>query len=450
LCRANGIARSLAQERRELAAKDQLRQHLRGYRPRFWMSRTGFWSLAVILPVLCFLPWLAQGASDSACISCHEGQLFREIPGGNKEPLRFEKTDLRDSVHRVLKCAKCHRDITTLPHGKKLAKVECSQCHKTAERPFLRSVHGLAFKRGDKDAPSCTTCHGSHRIFRVSDERSPVYRGNTVLLCSKCHTDVDVQKTHRLPSSDLIKAYENSVHGRFLKEGRNRRAAVCSDCHGGHLILRPEDPESRTNKVNITSVCGRCHVQEYNEYKLSIHSKALQEGKLESPGCTDCHGEHTLMVVRDPKAGVYAKNVPTTCARCHANQEIIRKYRLPSDRYSSYIGSFHGVAIKYGDVTAANCTSCHEVHRILPALDPESSINPSILNKTCGKCHPAMREAVSLGKIHVEAKRASSRGMYYVRKFYTWFIAILMVLFVGYIALDVYGRIRRRKHGERR
>ena len=314
---------------------------------------------------------------------------------------------------------------------------------------FEKSLHGTAFKRGDKDAPSCVSCHGDHRILGASDERSTIYRANVVILCSRCHTDVNLVKTHNLLSSDMIKAYENSVHGRFLKEASSTRAAVCSDCHGSHLILGPKDRDSKTNKMNIAAVCGRCHVHVYNEYRVSIHGTALQEGKMEAPGCTDCHGEHTLTVVRDPKAGVYVKNIPATCARCHENQEIIRKYGLPSDRYSSYEGSFHGVAMKYGNLTTANCTSCHEVHRILPSTNAESSVHPQNLNRTCGKCHPAMKEAVSIGKIHVEAKKGSSRGMYYVRKFYTWFIGALMVLFVAYIVLDVYGRIRRRKHVER-
>ncbi len=168
---------------------------------------------------------------------------------------------------------------------------------------------------------------------------------------------------------------------------------------------------------------------------------------MESPTCTDCHGEHTLTRVSDPKAGVYVANVAATCARCHENQTIIAKYRLPSDRYSTYLGSFHGIAMKYGDITAANCTSCHEVHRILPAAEAESSINPQNLGRTCGKCHPAMKDAASLGRIHVEARKGSSLGMYFVRKFYVWFIGILMAFFVAYIGLDVYGRIRRRKHG---
>ena len=55
-----------------------------------------------------------------------------------------------------------------------------------------------------------------------------------------------------------------------------------------------------------------------------------------------------------------------------------------------------------------------------------------------------MKNVASIGKVHVEAKKESSLGMYYVRNFYAWFIGLLMLLFVCYIALDVYGRIKRR------
>jgi hypothetical protein len=405
------------------------------------------WLILFLCTLLC-LPGIVDGAvKDSACISCHEGPAFKETKEGKKEPLHFDKKELTDSTHRSLGCTDCHSDIPAVPHKKELERVNCATCHKEASLHFQRGIHGVALKRGDRDAPSCTSCHGNHAIFRVADQRSPVHRGNQVQLCAKCHTDVEVQKKHKVPLSDMIKAYENSVHGRFLKQGKAARAAVCSDCHRAHLILGPKDPDSSTSRANIGNVCARCHVQIYNEYKVSIHGKALREGKMESPTCTDCHGEHTLTLVKDPQARVSARNVPTTCARCHENQEIIRKYRLPPHRYSSYVGSFHGVAMKYGDVTAANCISCHETHRILPAADPESSINEGNLPKTCGKCHPTMKDVASMGKIHVEATKESSLGMYYVRRFYTWFIGILMLLFVGYIALDVYGRIKRRGSG---
>ncbi len=379
---------------------------------------------------------------DSRCISCHEAAK----EGKGRMPLA--EPGLRESVHRRVSCLECHREAGVLPHKAPLSKVDCARCHGEQGRLFDRSAHGSAHRRGDKDAPSCASCHGNHRILSASDQRSPVFRGNLISLCAKCHTDEEVERTHKLPSPGAIKAYENSVHGRLLKEGRQVRAAVCVDCHGSHLILGPKEPESKTNKENIPQVCGRCHARVYNEYKVSIHGRALKEGKLESPSCTDCHGEHTLALVTDPKAGTYVANVPGTCGRCHENERIIRKYRLPSDRYSTYVGSFHGIAMKYGDITVANCTSCHEVHRILPATDAESSINARNLGRTCGKCHPAMKGTVSIGKVHVEAKRESSFGMYVVRRFYVWFIGVLMALFVGYIILDVYGRIRRRRHGE--
>ncbi len=406
----------------------------------------------LLVPVLClvlifFAGPLLAAVKDSACISCHEEPAHRETKEGKKEVVHFNRQELSDSAHKSLGCLECHTDISTLPHKKELERVHCARCHQEASLRFEKGIHGVALKHGDKDAPSCISCHGSHRIFRVSDQRSPVNRTNEVMLCARCHTDVEMQRKHDLPAG-MIKAYENSVHGRFLKEGSAARAAVCSDCHRAHLILGPKDPDSSTNRVNIGGeVCGRCHVQIYNEYKVSIHGKALKQGKMESPTCTDCHGEHTLTLVKDPQARVYAGNVPTTCAKCHQNQEIIRKYRLPSDRYSTYVGSFHGVAMKYGNVTVANCVSCHETHRILPAADPESSVNEQNLPRTCGKCHPAMKNVVSIGKVHVEATKESSLGMYYVRRFYTWFIGFLMLLFVGYIVLDVYGRIKRRGKG---
>ncbi len=384
----------------------------------------------------------ASAIADPLCASCHGGKG----PSSGKEAGSFSGIDLKESAHKELACVECHADATTAPHVKRPGPVDCGRCHTRAGEAYWKGVHGEAVTGGDKEAPSCTSCHGpGHRIFPVSDFRSPMFRGNLVRECVRCHTDAEVEKTHKLPSPEVIKGYEKSVHGRLQKQGRPAQAALCTDCHGDHLILSPKNLESKVNRTNIPVTCGRCHGQIYNEYKVSIHGRALKEGKAESPSCTDCHGEHTLTVVTDPRAPVYQANVPATCSGCHENQTIIRKYGLPSDRYSTYIGSFHGVAVKYGNITAANCTSCHEVHRILPASEAESSISPQNLPRTCGRCHPAMSGAGSIGKIHVDARRESSRGMYYVRRFYVWFIGGLMFLFICYIALDIYGGIRRRR-----
>jgi hypothetical protein len=315
---------------------------------------------------------------------------------------------------------------------------------------FSTSLHAA-------DNSACLTCHEDKeergQAELISNLQKSVHHKTA---CAQCHRDIVLPHSKKPAKVDCSVCHKEaagrfaqSAHGRQPAEGGGKDLPQCVNCHGSHLILQTGDRESKTNKRNLPAVCGACHQQVYNEYKVSIHGTALQEGKLESPGCTDCHGAHDLAMVKDPGAGVNPKNISSTCARCHTNEEIIRKYHLPSDRYSSYAGSFHGVSIKYGDVTAANCTSCHEVHRILPASNAESSIHPQNLGKTCGKCHPALKDAASIGRIHVEARKGSSRGMYYVRKFYIWFIGILMVLFVAYILLDVYGRVRRGRDGKR-
>jgi hypothetical protein len=111
------------------------------------------------------------------------------------------------------------------------------------------------------------------------------------------------------------------------------------------------------------------------------------------------------------------------------------------------MNSFHGIAHKYGEMVVADCASCHGYHDILPSSDPRSSINPKNIPQTCGKCHKGASENFAKGKVHVEATKESSMGVYIVRTFYTWFIGILGILFAIYIVLDVLGRRRRRIKG---
>jgi hypothetical protein len=73
-----------------------------------------------------------------------------------------------------------------------------------------------------------------------------------------------------------------------------------------------------------------------------------------------------------------------------------------------------------------------------------STINKQNLPQTCGTCHPGASENFALGQVHIEATKESSVGVYTVRKFYTWFIGILVTCFVLYAALETVGRVRRR------
>ncbi|MBI5905030.1 MAG: hypothetical protein HZB86_05715 [Deltaproteobacteria bacterium] len=109
--------------------------------------------------------------------------------------------------------------------------------------------------------------------------------------------------------------------------------------------------------------------------------------------------------------------------------------------------SFHGIAVEYGMTKAANCSSCHGVHDILPSADPASTVNRANLPKTCGKCHPNAGPNFAKGPVHVEVSPKKALGVFAVRMFYTIFITALMVLFVLHVGLELYGRWNRRRKG---
>jgi nitrate/TMAO reductase-like tetraheme cytochrome c subunit len=381
------------------------------------------------------------------CMECHAD---RDLTGvdrkGNEISMFVDLRVFRTSVHRNMKCTSCHGGIDEIPHDEELPLVRCGACHDAENRDYLEGRHGAAFERGDPDAPACWDCHGKHDILPAQHPSSQVARANLTRVCLRCHVDEEITARHEeMPAPQTIKAYEKSVHGKGYFEKGLTVVAECVDCHSGHLTLPASDPRSRLYKVNVPETCGSCHRQIQQEYERSVHGEALRSGVLEAPACTDCHGEHDILPPSEEMSRVSPKNIPKTCSSCHDDVALAEKYQLPINRYRTYLESFHGVALKYGKTVVANCASCHGVHDILPSSDPRSKIHPDNRQKTCGQCHPGIGIKAALGKVHIEASPASSKGKYFVRKFYTWFISILMTLFVLYILIEMIGRIRHRR-----
>ena len=415
-------------------------------------NRVGWFGFPVLILALA-VGWSAlvraqtTSISNSECLQCHgDSSLSKVGPAGEVISLYVDAQKYQHSVHASLSCVDCHSGVEEIPHAEKLPPVNCGKCHEEVQATYDSSSHGLAHARGDKDAPTCATCHGKHDILPVSDPNSPASRVQATRTCIRCHEDEDITERHAdLPKPKVIKAYEKSVHGRGFFEKGLVVSAECIDCHTAHAVYPASDPRSPLYKTKVPDVCGRCHTNIRDQYLRSVHGRAVASGILEAPVCTDCHGEHEILAPTDPDSKVAPRNVPKTCSSCHDNVALAKRFQLPLRRYKTYMESFHGVALKYGETVVANCASCHGVHDILPSSDPRSTIHPSNLPKTCGKCHPGISEKVALGKIHVEAKPTSSKGKYIVRMFYTYFISFLIGLFVIYIIIEVIGRIRHRR-----
>jgi hypothetical protein len=85
---------------------------------------------------------------------------------------------------------------------------------------------------------------------------------------------------------------------------------------------------------------------------------------------------------------------------------------------------------------------------VQPSSDPRSRVAAANLPSTCGKCHPGAGVRFAEGRVHIEKTKESALGVYYVRTFYTWFIGILMVCFLGYMAMEISGYRRRSRQAK--
>ncbi len=244
-------------------------------------------------------------------------------------------------------------------------------------------------------------------------------------------------------------SYQESVHGRATEKG-SQKAAVCTDCHGAHTILAANDAKSPIYKFNVPATCGKCHTDVNNTFMQSIHGQALAHGNQMAPACTDCHGIHSIKSHSDPNSPAADKNVSRdTCARCHEGVRLSQEFGIPGGRVTSYFDSYHGLAAEGGSVVAANCSSCHGVHNILPSSDPHSTINQANLDATCGKCHQGVTQKFTQTKVHqddgVHPNDIGSIAVRWVRMIYI--ALILLVIGAMFLHNSI---IWRRKAVERR
>jgi formate dehydrogenase gamma subunit len=143
----------------------------------------------------------------------------------------------------------------------------CGKCHAQVFAQFKESIHGRAVAAGVDSAPTCSDCHGEHRILAPSDPNSPVYVTNiSRVTCSHCHADQRLNARFALPQG-RVSSYENSYHGLAARAG-SQTVANCASCHGVHNILPSSDPRSTIAKANLGATCGKCHPDAGQKFAL--------------------------------------------------------------------------------------------------------------------------------------------------------------------------------------
>ncbi len=203
--------------------------------------------------------------------------------------------------------------------------------------------------------------------------------------------------------------YKMSVHGRAVLAG-NAAAPTCQTCHGSHYIYRSTDARSKTNRAKVPALCSSCHPKEFEDYRASIHGRAFFEKKdLVAADCFDCHLEH---LTPDPGTDQFKLALIRQCGTCH------------SEEMSTYRRTYHGKVTRLGYANIAKCSDCHGAHDILPPSDPGSRLSPKNIVTTCGACHAG----ATMGFTRYYAHAEEGNRKKYPALFYTYlFMTVLLI-----------------------
>ena len=256
----------------------------------------------------------ATGIGNETCLSCHsDPSLSLESRDGATVSLHVQQDALAASVHAKVACVDCHTTTAELPHPERsfsskrdltlALDAQCRRCHFANYTKTLDSVHQQAVARGDRTAPVCVDCHGSHDIRKPSAPRAVISQ-----TCAKCH-------------EGIATAYARSVHGRALAGG-NTNVPVCTDCHHAHDVA---GPKQTAWELRTPEMCGSCHANKFTTYLSDFHGKTASLRRNQNTAvtgpvvarCTDCHGVHDIQKADDPESPVIKANLLKTCTQCH-------------------------------------------------------------------------------------------------------------------------------------
>jgi hypothetical protein len=216
---------------------------------------------------------------DAKCLKCHSKGLKKKLDDGEKLSLKIDSSHFEDSVHSVIGCTGCHRDITRIKHPKEKRQfasrkaysvaqnASCRQCHQAKFTDYESSIHANLVAEGDLKAPLCADCHSAHEVQSMA-----VYEPATGQPCAGCH-------------QDIYDAYAESVHGQARANGNVIRpehiqAPICADCHSAH------DVNAVAAINHLQETCLNCH-----DDAASKHSKWLPNASMHmsSVSCAACH-----------------------------------------------------------------------------------------------------------------------------------------------------------------
>jgi len=215
---------------------------------------------------------------DAKCLKCHSKGLKKKLEDGAKMSLKVDVAHFEESVHSVIGCTGCHRDIGKAKHPSKkpinsareysLAQNEtCGQCHADKAHDWEGSIHASLAADGNDSAPLCSDCHNAHAVQSMA-----VYEPVTGKPCKACH-------------EEIFDAYAQSVHGTARANGNVIRpdhiqAPICADCHSAHGINAVAAID------HLQTTCLDCHDGASQAHEAWLPNASMH---MTSVSCAACH-----------------------------------------------------------------------------------------------------------------------------------------------------------------
>ena len=159
-------------------------------------------------------------------------------------------------------------------------------------------------------------------------------------------------------------------------------------------ILCHTDPESQSAENLFSVATGSPQPATHMNLKEVVEDVHFRPGL----SCAGCHGGDPTAdfghdFVKEWPEKDRQKNrawVVQFCARCHSDPAKMHDFNpaLPTDQLAKFKDSPHGrTLLEKHDDRAPSCVSCHGLHGIRAAKDPQSMVYRQRVPETCGACH---------------------------------------------------------------
>ncbi|HXV63567.1 MAG TPA: cytochrome c3 family protein [Vicinamibacteria bacterium] len=335
------------------------------------------------------------------CADCHGGDPTLAIIDGDYDPAKEPSTGFVG--------APGYADVPQF----------CGKCHADAAymqrfnpnlavdqlAQYWTSVHGQKLVEGATDVAQCVSCHGAHGTLSPRDPRSQVYPTRVAETCAGCHASQEHMAPYGIPV-DQLEQYRASVHGRAL-DGGDLSAPTCNTCHGNHGATPP-------GLSSVSLVCGNCHAIQREFFGASPHFEAFAE--IGEPECETCHGNHDVQHADDQLLGV---EVGQICGDCHFEGEepynVAQAMRADLEELKTAIADARGTveqaSVAGMEVSEAELVLIDANQALVQARNAVHAVSPETLREETDPGRNFAQTAREMGLFALEELQYRRRGL---------------------------------------